>query len=108
MPALGYLVLGIENDTDLNGGILVDYEYSDILLGNGSDELYLSYKGAMSDEVAYDGGPDFPDPKGASMNLSPTKFNFIANDNGANWCEAWSPLSSGDKGTPGIANDSCP
>jgi cysteine-rich repeat protein len=108
VPALGYLVLGIENDIDLNGGILVDYEYSDILLGNGSDELYLSYKGAISDEVAYDGGPDFPDPKGASMNLAPSKFNFIANDNGANWCEAWSPLSSGDKGTPGEANDSCP
>lgn len=108
VPAAGFLVLGIESSTELNGGVLVDYQYSDILLGNGTDEIMLSYKGALSDTVAWDGGPLFPDPKGAAMNLAPNKFNHLANDSGAAWCEATSALPSGDFGTPGKANDFCP
>ncbi len=108
VPASGCLVLGIESSIELNGGVAVDYQYADILLGNGSDELVLTYKGALSDAVAYDGGPAFPDPKGAAMNLSPGKFNHLLNDSGAAWCEATSPLPSGDFGTPGEPNDMCP
>ena len=107
VPAKGYLVLGVENDPDLNGGVAVAYEYSGILLGNGSDEIIVSYKGAISDEVNYDGGPLFPDPKGASMNLAPQFFNHLQNDIGSSWCESVSPLPSGDKGTPGQANAPC-
>jgi hypothetical protein len=42
------------------------------------------------------------------MNLAPNQFNHIANDNGQAWCEATTPLPSGDFGTPGQANDLCP
>ncbi len=108
VPANGFLLLGIEASLELNGGVAVDYQYDNILLGNGSDELMLSYKGAISDSVAWDGGPLFPDPKGASMNLAPNQFNHTANDIGAAWCEATTPLPSGDFGTPGQANDLCP
>ena len=108
VPPMGFLVLGTENDLDLNGGVSVDYEYSDFLLDNGSDSIILSYKGAISDEVNYDGGPLFPDPKGASMNLKPGAFTHQANDIGANWCESTKPLPSGDTGTPGENNSECP
>lgn len=108
VPPSGFLVLGIESSVELNGGVAVDYQYSNILLGNGSDELTLTYKGALSDTVAWDGGPQFPDPKGAAMNLAPNKFSHTANDLGASWCEATTALPSGDFGTPGEANDGCP
>ena len=107
VPALGYLVLSNEDNPDLNGGVIVDYQYDNILLGNAVDEVVLSYKGAVSDEVHYDGGPGFPDPKGASMNLDPDAFDHVANDSGTNWCESTTPLPGGDKGTPGFNNIQC-
>jgi len=108
VPAHGYMVLGIEGSTGLNGGVLVGYVYSNFLLGNSSDEIILSYKGAISDEVHYDGGPNFPDPKGASMNLAPNKINSGLNDLGSNWCLSKSKLPGGDFGTPFSPNDPCP
>ncbi|MFH1530428.1 MAG: lamin tail domain-containing protein [Pseudomonadota bacterium] len=106
-----YMVLALSDDPVQNGGFVADYQYaSSILLGNGSDEVILSSKGAVSDAVAYDGGPDFPDPKGASMNLDPDAFNEVDNDDGANWCETSlaSVMTSGDYGTPGEPNEQCP
>ncbi len=108
VPAQGYLILGVEASQDFNGGVPVDYQYSDILLGNGMDEVILSYKGQISDEVGYDGGTLFPDPKGASMNLDPGAFDHLANNVGASWCESTLLLPGGDKGTPGQANENCP
>ena len=105
-----FLVLGLEADPVLNGGVVIDYQYpGSFMLGNGSDEVILSYQGAISDAVAYDGGPGFPDPKGRSMNLDPGAFDHQANDDGSNWCPtAESPLWSGDHGTPGAVNEECP
>jgi cysteine-rich repeat protein len=108
VPAKGFLVLGIESDPDLNGNVQIDYEYTGILLGNGIDSIIISYKGALSDAVAYDGGTAFPDPKGASMNLDPTHFDHVLNDQGASWCLSTTPLPSGDLGTPGSPNTPCP
>ena len=105
-----YMVLALSDDPIQNGGFEAGYQYaSSILLGNGADEVILSSDGAVSDVVAYDGGPAFPDPKGASMNLDPSALDGVSNDAGANWCETPSvELPSGDKGTPGFVNETCP
>ena len=59
--------------------------------------------GTEIDRVAYDGGPAFPNPDGAAMQLiQPDLDNAL----GANWRIApdpW-PGSAGDRGSPGTAN----
>ncbi|MEM9680310.1 MAG: lamin tail domain-containing protein [Bacteroidota bacterium] len=100
-----YAVLGINADTMTNGGVTIDYEYSGFSLGNSDDEVILTCGGNEIDRVNYDGGPNFPDPTGASMELSTTALNSMDNDNGANWGTATSSYGDGDLGTPGAAND---
>jgi len=109
VAAGGYAVLGINADQSTNGGLVVDYEYNSNngILGNNSDFVQLVCGGTIIDVVAYDGGPNFPDPNGASMNLNPAFFNAIDNDTGANWCESTIPYGDGDLGTPGSANEVC-
>jgi len=60
----------------------------------------------MIDQVTYDDGLTFPDPNGASMNLDIGHYNYLDNDNGANWCLGVTSYN-GDLGTPGSANVSC-
>lgn len=99
----GYLVFGVNGDPTVNGGLTVDYVYSGIAIANGADELVLlDTQGTEIDRVEYDGGPDFPDPNGASMALIDPALD---NNVGANWCEAQTPYGAGDLGTPGTAND---
>ena len=111
VPANGYLVLGINDDFATNGGVTVDYEYSNIDLDDADDKiaLFCDPLGSFTeiDRVEYDDGINFPDPTGASMNLDPTTFDGTQNDNGANWCTSSSTFGSGDMGTPGAANDAC-
>ncbi|MFT7563581.1 MAG: hypothetical protein ACI8ZT_001228, partial [Bacteroidia bacterium] len=106
VPAGGYLVLGNNTDSGTNGGVTVAYSYgSNWFLANGADEVVL-FDGFMAeiDRVEYDGGPNFPDPTGASMSLeSPASDNNV----GSNWCTSTSSYGAGDLGTPGAANDAC-
>ena len=99
-----YAILGIEDDILLNGGVSIDYEYSNFTLANADDEIILTCDSVEIDKVEYDDGPNFPDPTGKSMILA--DFN-LDNNIGHNWCESSSTYGSGDKGTPGSANDSC-
>ncbi|MEL7314883.1 MAG: ExeM/NucH family extracellular endonuclease [Cyanobacteria bacterium J06559_3] len=102
VPAGGFLVLSNNADSATNGGFTADYEYSGFILANGADEVVLvAPSGTEIDRVEYDGGPNFPDPNGASMSLSdPAADNTI----GANWSEATTSFGDGDLGTPGTAN----
>jgi predicted extracellular nuclease len=105
ISAGGYLVLGNNGDITTNGGVNVDYVFSGVFLANGADEVVLVDDGLTEiDRVEYDGGPNFPDPNGASMALEDPALD---NNVGANWCTAVTPYGDGDKGTPGAAND-CP
>jgi hypothetical protein len=106
IPAGGYLVLGNNGDSGSNGGVSVDYAYGSAwFLSNSADEVVLLDGGLVEiDRVEYDGGPNFPDPTGASMAL---KDPSLDNNVGANWCTATTPYGDGDFGTPGAAND-CP
>ncbi len=107
VPAGGYLVLGNNGDFATNGGVSVDYVYSSFSLGNTADEIVLTDTGAVEiDRVNYDGGPNFPNPDGASMALL---LSVLAgdpmndNDLGANWEVSTIPYGV-DFGTPGGAN----
>ena len=102
-----YGVLCRNEDSATNGGVTCDYEYSGFTLGNGADEVVLSYHTVEFDRVEYDGGTAFPDPTGASMSLDSGVLSATDNDTGSNWCEATSTFGDGDYGTPGSANDSC-
>lgn len=100
------IVLGIEGNPSLNGGVTVDYVYSEISLANSSDELILSNDtGALVDLVAWDDGLTFPDPSGGSMALADPALD---NSLGENWCISVSTFGAGDLGTPGFPNDQCP
>lgn len=101
VPAGGYVVIGNAATT----APALDYSYgTDINLANGDDEIILTCSGTIIDEVYYDGGPNFPDPSGAAMELSTTALDGTSNDNGGNWGEATTDLGNGDLGTPGAAN----
>ncbi|WP_306131657.1 ExeM/NucH family extracellular endonuclease [Roseivivax marinus] len=98
-----YLVLARNGDSDANGGIEADYVYSGINLANGADEVILTDTlGREIDRVAYDGGPAFPDPNGASMELTNPALD---NSDGTNWETADTAFGAGDLGSPGKAND---
>ena len=99
-----YLVLGRDADSTANGGYHCDYQYSDFYLSNSDDEVILVFGSVIIDSVYYDGGPVFPDPNGASMELDPAYQNGTDNDNGANWYTAYTPFGAGDFGTPGSVN----
>ncbi|MEA3504452.1 MAG: lamin tail domain-containing protein, partial [Bacteroidota bacterium] len=105
-----YLVLGINADNATNGGVDVDYQYSNFTLGNSEDEImiYAMDGTTLIDEIAWDDGVTFPDESGASMTLNPDFFNTTDNDNGANWYPATTPYGDGDLGTPGANNDTPP
>jgi len=104
VPANGYIVIG--NAATPNGGVTIDYNYAnDISLGNTTDGLIIECGGLVIDEVTWDDGSTFPDPSGASMELSTTAFNSTDNDLGTNWGTAITPFGDGDLGTPGAAND---
>ncbi|MGM0555748.1 MAG: lamin tail domain-containing protein [Myxococcota bacterium] len=97
-------------------GFTPDHVESDIQLSNSSDRLAIecpdgSGGTAVVDEVSWDDGDTFPDPTGASMNLTDeaTATDAGENDNGYWWCATpTSDLGNGDLGTPGSANEVCP
>lgn len=105
VPPQGFLVLGRNADSLANGGVEVDYQYSSFILGNTDDEIQLiDVAATIVDTLVYTTSIVFD---GSSASLSPTAFDAILNDDMASWCPSTSLLPSGDRGTPGGANDSC-
>lgn len=104
------LVFGRKGDAEVNGGVDVDYVYSNFLLSNADDEIRLTLNGVEVDLVTYDGGPIFPDPTGAAMQLDPSATTGDGNDVGGNWCVSRTPVTEeegADLGTPGQPNIPC-
>ena len=81
-------------------GVTAFYEYSGITLGNSDDELILTDGAAVQQAaIAWDGGPVWPDPTGASM-----QWNLLGPyDEGQYWSYQGTFFGSGDQGTPGTA-----
>jgi len=110
----GYVVLGINADLATNGGVALDaaYNVNKFQMANSStgDEVMLvGPGGVVVDEVVWGTGlgfPDFNGHAGKSISLAPAAYDHEANDDGANWAPAGTPMDGGcgDFGTPGGAN----
>ncbi len=107
VPSHGQVVLARDADGAINGGVAVDFEYSNFQLDNGADAIVLTHAGVELDCVVYDDGATFPDPTGAALALSGISYDTGLNDLGSSWCEAWDPYGDGDLGTPGDVNPQC-
>ncbi|MFT7074780.1 MAG: hypothetical protein ACJA0P_000780 [Planctomycetota bacterium] len=109
ISAGGFLVMGRNADTALNGGVALDAVYSGFTLGNGADQIILEAPGAAEiDRVEYeDGTADWPDLPGASIGLSPRFAGTPVAADGAAWCSGVDPLPAGDLGSPGELNPEC-
>ncbi|MEE2750699.1 MAG: MopE-related protein [Myxococcota bacterium] len=109
LAAEAVMVLGNNGDSGVNGGVSLDYVYSDVQLSNEVDSLELKVGELVVDAVTWDDGLTMPDVSGASLFLDPWYFEAVANDDPASWClgfESWA-LNS-DLGSPGELNDYCP
>jgi hypothetical protein len=101
------LVLGREADTGLNGGVILDYEYSGFTLGNsGEDEVILTHGGVELDRIVYDDSA-WPDTSGASAALDPAAYDGTLNDDPTLWCNGMAVYGDGDLGSPGALNPTC-
>ncbi len=97
-----YLVLGNNSDQNTNGGVSVDYQYSDFVLDNSDDEiLFVSPDDEIANSVAYNSNELFPHPAGASIALLDPN---LSNQVGLNWIASLSSYGDGDLGTPGQSN----
>ncbi|MFH1465213.1 MAG: MopE-related protein [Pseudomonadota bacterium] len=108
------MVLGISEDETINGGVYVDYQYSDIIFSNESDDLLLMAGDLILDQVVWDDGATMPDVSGSTMSLDPwiyttgDYFVSAANDDAANWCDSVAPWETrSDNGSPGLTNEYC-
>jgi len=108
VPGGGYVVLGLSDNPGVNGNIPVDYVYTDIQLSNESGDLQLWVGDRLVDEVVWDGGLDFPDANGASMELDAFAIDGSLNDVGQNWCASVGLGPGPDACTPGRAGGLCP
>jgi hypothetical protein len=107
-----YFVFGASSDTGANGGVNVDYVWTNFTLDSDGDEIALSYLGiADLDAVAWDG--TWPTGADAAVSLNPDVVATGAsaeatNDVPGSWCLATSSYGGGGTlGTPGAANDAC-
>jgi hypothetical protein len=110
VPAGGYATFATSSTVAGAPGFTPDYVWTTgFNLGNSGDTVAITCGGTMIDTVVYD-ETAFPDPNGASMNLSSTALTASANDAGGSWCESTTPFGGGappDRGTPGAANEEC-
>ncbi|MBN2496425.1 MAG: choice-of-anchor D domain-containing protein [Deltaproteobacteria bacterium] len=94
-----------------NGGVACDFDYDSFILAQAGDEVIAALDGFEIDRVEYDGGASFPNPNGHSMSLDPAAYDWLDNDDGANWCATPTApayrLPGGDYATPGDFNASC-
>lgn len=84
-----------------------DYQYGNVILNNTGDIIQMYQGSILVDAVDYQSG--FPATiQGESIQLDDeSQQNDITNDLGGNWCVSRTVCGSGDKGTPGQANDNC-
>ncbi len=99
VPAKGYIVLGRNANYSENGGVDIDYEYSNFILSNAEDEIILTNNNTIIDIVGYNN--NFPSTDGKSIELiNPSMDNNIADS----WNISEDQYGQGDYGTPGMRN----
>lgn len=112
VPAKGYVVLVNSRAAAASVGVpgaSTSYEYFDtagpLLANSTSGSIALKSGSTRLSEVVYGAWFNLPSGGGASIELK--TLTAAASGTKANWCIATKPWASGDKGTPGKAND-CP
>ncbi|MEO5726311.1 MAG: lamin tail domain-containing protein [Byssovorax sp.] len=106
----GYAVLGANANAATNGGVPVDYQYAMIKLMNTKGDITIRTAGKLViDTTSYDEASGL-DPDGRSRTLDPKFLSAAMNDTDLHWCSGTSFVAgnSGDRATPGKANDACP
>ena len=103
-------VFAREGNSNNNGGIVPTYTYgSAINLANTKDTIKLKAGSTVVDSVTWDFTWSFlAQLVGASAQLDPLKETANGNDSPDSWCPSQQPMASGDLGTPGTQNPSCP
>ena len=101
-----YLVLGVNDDPSLNGGVAVDREVSGLSLANQFGEVALLSGATLIDAVGWDNGSSFPLVPGHSLALD-IAADHLDNDLGQNWCASDVAYGGGDLGSPGQINHPC-
>ena len=106
IAAADHVLFAVNANSAVNGGLpAVDYVYGYSSLSfTRQDDISLSVSSTLIDSVSYT--PSYPPGVGASLTLG--VLSATANDSVNNWCEGSSAYGSGENGTPGEANDSCP
>ncbi len=107
----GYLVLGNNGDVNTNGGVQVDFVYTNFTLANFGDVIEIVNGAVTIDRVNYD-LVGFPSAIGGqSLSLSSSAMDAFRNDIGSNWSVgaptpgAVNPGGGGGSGQPTAVND---
>lgn len=107
VPAGGYAVIGVEDDSSANGGVAVAYQYSHTSFGmsDSGESIYLVAGSTLIAELSWTS--DWPYASGYSMQLD--SEHILASDMADQdyWCAASTTFGVGDYGTPGSANGAC-
>lgn len=109
VAAGGFVVLGVNADTGLNGGVDVDYAYSraSFVLNENEDTVKLVYGTVTLDQLTWDSA-DWEIVKNYAHQANNNAFDLEwANDLSHNWCVADTLYSGSMYGTPGESNDWC-
>jgi len=97
-----FKVFGANVDTAINGGVEIDYEYSDIQFANTGDELLLiAPNGTTIDSVEWRVSNDPFNYRGYSISLLHTSFD---NSTSLSWNKSILDYNGEDYGTPGSPN----
>ncbi len=99
VPPGDYVVLGINGDRSVNGGVAVDYVYRNTNLANGDDEILLLAPNEIEvDRVVWGNGSGLFTQRGVSLERTAFSSDYRWVAAGLPW-----PGSAGDSGTPGSA-----
>ncbi|MCB9760161.1 MAG: lamin tail domain-containing protein [Alphaproteobacteria bacterium] len=108
MAPEAYLVLGVSDDTSLNGNVDIDivYNFNDFHVDKTGDELLVYYNNDLIDEVRWTSAWGLSPIR--SLQLAPQGYLEWANGLNINWCDSDAYIAPlGLYGTPGTANDYC-
>ncbi|MEO0652451.1 MAG: lamin tail domain-containing protein, partial [Planctomycetota bacterium] len=102
------LVFAVDDDANLNGGLpeeTLELADSQFLSNSGGSVQLVDASGQVASLVRYGTDVGLPVVSGVALVLDPDATSSL---DPADWCLANMPFASGDLGSPGQANSSCP
>ena len=105
----GTMVVGDSIDPLSNGGVDVEYAWTELEIDNsGAGSVSLLMGDVMVDYVSWDSS-DASSYVGRARQLDPDYYDVTSNDGVYGWCAAEDPWtgSAGDAGSPGTPNGLC-